>query len=352
MNYMYRQRPLSSSTSSKQSIPLTPKVSKTSSSCKRMNTPNRLDSKHQATVYKIEKMRNEQQNKIMNEMRRTPEINSNSRKIIERLSLNTQENNSRESNRNKNTNNYLNRSNHTVASTAQTNMSDYIAMIEKRKKIMRDIEKKKNMQHNDITIKRSSSKVKNKSQVKKDYKPVIINDGEYRRYNAKEVFNVRNKFHNYYNNYMYGNKKIDTQSYRTNVTNDNVQNKLEICTNEEIKAIQNEQPKIENKKNYNNFNKKVSIAQSKENISKRENDLKKFMMFTNEIAKSNNPPKKKEEPAIGRMKVIEYNDEDDYNQDMGRGYEIEDNEMKLNEVSKAFVEERMRRLKENIYNNH
>ena len=37
---------------------------------------------------------------------------------------------------------------------------------------------------------------------------------------------------------------------------------------------------------------------------------------------------------------------------MGRGYEIEDNEMKLNEVSKAFVEERMRRLKENIYNNH
>lgn len=52
------------------------------------------------------------------------------------------------------------------------------------------------------------------------------------------------------------------------------------------------------------------------------------------------------------MKVIEYNDEDDYNQDMGRGYEIEDNEMKLNEVSKAFVEERMRRLKENIYNNH
>ena len=76
------------------------------------------------------------------------------------------------------------------------------------------------------------------------------------------------------------------------------------------------------------------------------------MMFTNEIAKSNNPPKKKEEPAIGRMKVIEYNDEDDYNQDMGRGYEIEDNEMKLNEVSKAFVEERMRRLKENIYNNH
>ena len=129
------------------------------------------------------------------------------------------------------------------------------------------------------------------------------------------------------------------------------QNKLEICTNEEIKAIQNEHPKIENKKIYNNFNKKVSIAQSKENISKRENDLKKFMMFTNEIAKSN-PPKKKEEPAIGRMKVIEYNDEDDYNQDMGRGYEIEDNEMKLNEVSKAFVEERMRRLKENIYNNH
>ena len=110
-------------------------------------------------------------------MRRTPEINSNSRKIIERLSLNTQENNSRESNRNRNTNNYLNRSNHTVASTAQTNMSDYIAMIEKRKKIMRDIEKKKNMQHNDITIKRSSSKVKNKSQVKKDYKLHLLSSG-------------------------------------------------------------------------------------------------------------------------------------------------------------------------------
>ena len=342
---MYRQRPLSSSTSAKKGIPLTPKISKTSSSCKSINTPNRLDAKHQATVNKIEKMRNEQQSKIMNEMRRTPEINSNSRKIIERLSLNTQGNNS---NRNKNTSNYLNRSNHTVASNAQTNMSDYIAMIEKRKKIMKDIERKKNIPHNDITIKRTNSKVKNKSQMKTEYKPVIMNDGEYRRYNAKEVFNVRNKFHNYYNNYMYGNKKIDTQSYRTNVTNDNVQNKLEICTNEEIKAIQNEQ---QNKKNYNNFNKKVN-TQNREKVSKRENDLKKFMMFTDEIAKSSKPlpiNQSKEEAVIGRMKVIDYNEEDDYNQDMGRGYEIEDNEMKLNKVSKAFVEERMKRLKENMY---
>ena len=96
------KRPLSSSNSSsdnkqrngvgsmKVNYSFTPSNKKNVSySAKSINESNRLDAKHQKTIDKIEKMRNEQESKIMSEMRKTPKINSHSRKLIEKISFHT-----------------------------------------------------------------------------------------------------------------------------------------------------------------------------------------------------------------------------------------------------------------------
>ena len=174
----------------------------------------------------------------------------------------------------------------------------------------------------------------------------------YRKYNPNEVFNVRNRYHNYYNKMIYGK---ENDSCRTEVPNQG-NNNLEVCSNEEIKEIQTASNKPENL-----FNRKIYTASVKQDkISKRENDLKKFLMFTEEISKNNSksssvikPPQKRKEDPFSRMKVIDHNEEEvdnhQYNNEgYGEGFEIEENDMKLNEASKAFVEEKLRKLRQNM----
>ena len=142
------KRPLSSSNSSsdnkqrngvgsmKVNYSFTPSNKKNASySAKSINGSNRLDVKHQKTIDKIEKMRNEQESKIMSEMRKTPKINSHSRKLIEKISFHT---NITSPNSQHSKDNLLNRSNNTCTSQ-QSNVSDYISMVNRRKCILKEI---------------------------------------------------------------------------------------------------------------------------------------------------------------------------------------------------------------------
>ena len=364
------KRPLSSSNSSsdnkqrngvgsmKVNYSFTPSNKKNVSySAKSINGSNRLDVKHQKTIDKIEKMRNEQESKIMSEMRKTPKINSHSRKIIEKISFHT---NITSPNSQHSKDNLLNRSNNTYTSQ-QSNVSDYISMLNRRKCILKEISQKK-IEVNTIAKQKSNKKRivvsknnKSNKNLPTDYRPIIKRDNNdmcYRKYNPNEVFNVRNRYHNYYNKMIYGK---ENDSCRTEVPNQN-NNNLEVCNIEEIKEIQTASNKPENL-----FNRKIYTASVKQDkISKRENDLKKFLMFTEEISKNNSksssvikPPQKRKEDPFSRMKVIDHNEEEvdnhQYNNEgYGEGFEIEENDMKLNEASKAFVEEKLRKLRQNM----
>ena len=105
-------------------------------------------------------------------------------------------------------------------------------------------------------------------------------------------------------------------------------NKLEICTNEEIAEIERGvNTTVGNeRKDLNSFT-KTTIGSDKK--AKRENDLRKMLLYTEEISKNTSKviqpsEKNSTEDIMSRMKVIDHNDDyDDYNRDMEDEYEME-----------------------------
>ena len=105
-------------------------------------------------------------------------------------------------------------------------------------------------------------------------------------------------------------------------------NKLEICTNEEIAEIERGvNTTVGNeRKDFNSFT-KTTIGSDKK--AKRENDLRKMLLYTEEISKNTSKviqpsEKNSTEDIMSRMKVIDHNDDyDDYNRDMEDEYEME-----------------------------
>ena len=80
------------------------------------------------------------------------------------------------------------------------------------------------------------------------------------------------------------------------------------------------------RKDFNSFT-KTTIGSDKK--AKRENDLRKMLLYTEEISKNTSKviqpsEKNSTEDIMSRMKVIDHNDDyDDYNRDMEDEYEME-----------------------------
>lgn len=290
------QRPLSSSISFKHKKPVTPTINKNNASMKSVSASNRNDKRHNEVFTLIEKMRIEQ-----SEKRRTPHIESNSRQV---LSTNNQGNSKNLTMKNK----------HTL-------MNDYMRMIDKRNQIIKDIKMKQGYlttQSYNTTMRTTKSNIS-----KKEYKPLIKSqNNHYEKYNRKDVLTVRNKYHIYYSKML--NKLHSNESKK----NELKKNKLEICTNEEIAEIERGvNTTVGNeRKDFNSFT-KTTIGSDKK--AKRENDLRKMLLYTEEISKNTSKviqpsEKNSTEDIMSRMKVIDHNDDyDDYNRDMEDEYEME-----------------------------
>ena len=302
--------------------------------------------KHELTVKKIEHMRQEQHNKIENEMWRKPHISSNSRRIVEGLLS-------------KNNSNVFNKTSYAIIERNKIN--DYIEMVNNRKVRLKEIEEKMNENRGkcNSSSNRKGSLGKNKEirRVPTAPTPSVISEQSnnknlfnrnnklckdefvgYVRYDPKEVFGVRNRFHSYYTKMKYksnnNNNRQDNNQRCSNSNgcnnSSNIINVNEVLTfkrdserpiklnnqilNESMKQFynhnnnnfsdkdrinnnNNNKKEIQVKKIETTFNKKpVHHCKNKNNIqvvnkdkiNKRERDLKQFLQFTDELCNKTN----------------------------------------------------------------
>ena len=288
------QRPLSSSISFKHKKPVTPTTHKKNSTMKSVSASNRNVQRHHDAFTLIEKMRSEQ-----SEKRIAPQIKSNSRKVL-------------------NTNNQANKNLCSSMKNKHTLINDYMRMIDRRNQIIKMKQGYLTTLSYNNTMRTTLSKIS-----KKEYKPIIKSQvNHYEKYNYKDVLTVRNKYHIYYSKML--NKLHSNESNKSELK----KHKLEIRTNEEIPEIERGiNTTVGNqRKDYNSFT-KTTIGSDKK--AKRENDLRKMLLYTEEISKNTSKviqpsEKPSTEDIMSRMKVIDHNEDyDDYVKDMEDEYEME-----------------------------
>ena len=251
---------------------------------------------------KLEKIRKERYDKEFGELKKKPKINENSKKIMNKL-------NNSEKNLIKHNLTFNN------IKTSQTNnniLTDYYEIFNKRK-----LEKNLSLKSEKPKVKIRLNSNKNKSNIKEENKNNKDLYSYYYLYDAEKVNNVRNKFHNYlsfkpyqkenYNNdykKISNNYNIDKEekflneysklnkydnSYKKVNQNKNINfemnnkgiNKINYNEFKDFSKIKNNND-LNNNKNINNYNKKES-EQNNLTINRREEDLEKFMLFTNNL---------------------------------------------------------------------